>query len=285
VSNERRDRSRWSSLKLNAGAASVGMVLLGLVVLTTACGSGVTARPGLGGAGGGTSMGGAGGGTSMGGAGGGTPMGGAGGGTPMGGAGGGTPMGGAGGGTPMGGAGGQLVCTSTVVPLPPTGCPAVLAAPLGVSEWPDEGANHEVLCSTVCYGTNPPSSGHHYGTWPIYKTYAQPVPWGFLVHGMEHGAVIVSYNCPCGCADEVAAAQAWIDSLPPDASCASRPRIVLAPDPTLDVRWAAAAWRWTLRAETFDAAAFGAFFSAHYDHASESICGGATDGSAAGWCN
>jgi hypothetical protein len=185
----------------------------------------------------------------------------------------------------QGGAGGQSVCTSTVIPLPPTGCPDASGARLGVAQHPDEGASHEVLCSSVCYGTMPPSSGHHYGTWPVYKTYAQPVPWGFLVHGLEHGAVVISYNCPCDCPDEVAAAQAWIDGLLPDAKCASRPRIVLAPDPTLDVRWAASAWGWTLRAQTFDAAAFDAFFNDHYDRASESICGGATDGSAAGWCN
>jgi len=189
-----------------------------------------------------------------------------------------------------GGAGGEAACASPsedspIVPLPATGCPSFAGAPLGVAEHPDEGANHQVSCSSVCYGTMPPSSGNHYGTWPVYKTYGQPVPWGFLMHGMEHGAVVVTYNCPCGCADELVAAQAWIDGLFPDAKCAARPRIVLAPDPTLDVRWAAAAWTWTLRAQTFDRLAFDDFFNDHYDQAGESICGGVTDGSAAGWCN
>ena len=163
-------------------------------------------------------------------------------------------------------------------------------APLGVAAHPNEGANHLVACSAACYQTVPPSSGNHYPVWPVYKTYEQPVPWGFLVHGLEHGAVVVVYNCPCGCPDEVAAARTWIAGLPADAACGAPPRVVLAPDPTLDVRWGASAWDgatggWTLRAASFDQGAFQAFFTAHYDHGPESICGGYTDGSVAGWCN
>jgi hypothetical protein len=188
-----------------------------------------------------------------------------------------------GGGGAAAGSGGT--CASTVVPLPPTGCPEVSGAPLGEASHPNEGANHLVVCSSACYGTMPPSSGNHYPTWPVYKAYDQPVPWGFLVHGLEHGSIIVVYNCPCDCPDEVAAAKAWIAALPADASCSSPPRVVLAPDPTLDVRWAASAWGWTLRAAAFEPASFQSFFDAHYDHASESICGGAADGSVAGWCN
>ena len=152
---------------------------------------------------------------------------------------------------------------------------------------PSEGGAHTAsLCDPVCYGTLPPSSGTHYGAWPVYKTYSAPVPWGFLVHGLEHGAVEVTYNCPGGCPDEVAAAQAWIDALPADQACpgAPAPRVVLAPEPMLDVRWAAAAWQWTLRASAFDPVAFQMFFDAHYDKAPESICGGFADLSATGWC-
>jgi len=173
-----------------------------------------------------------------------------------------------------------------VIPLPPTGCPDVSGAPLGEASHPDEGATHVVVCSTTCYQTVPPSSGNHYPVWPVYKAYDQPVPWGFLVHGLEHGSIIVVYNCPCGCPDEVAAAKAWMAALPADASCGGRPpRVLLAPDPTLDVRWAAAAWTWTLRSDTFDPLSFGAFFDAHYNHSAELVCDGTTDGSVSGWCN
>ncbi|MES1172631.1 MAG: DUF3105 domain-containing protein [Bacteroidota bacterium] len=174
-----------------------------------------------------------------------------------------------------GGAGGAAVTPA---------CPEGPTSLLGVAQHADEGAAHTVVCTQVTYGTTPPSSGAHYPNWPVYKTYVAPVPWGFLVHGLEHGAVAIVYNCPGGCADEVAAAQAWIDALPIDARCAARPRVILAPDPTLTVRWAATAWTWTLRACAFDIATFQRFFDDHYDVGPESVCGGLVDFSATGWC-
>lgn len=165
-------------------------------------------------------------------------------------------------------------------------CRLAGAAPLGVASHAVEGANHVVACSPVSYLTVPPSSGNHYPVWPVYKTYDAPVPWGFMVHGLEHGAVEIVYNCPGGCPDEVAITQAWIDALATDPGCpGSQPRVILAPDPTLDVRWAATAWTWTLRACAFDRAAFQQFFDDHYNHAPEiNICGGLADYSLIGWC-
>jgi hypothetical protein len=105
------------------------------------------------------------------------------------------------------------------------------------------------------------------------------------VHGLEHGAVEIFYNCPGGCPAEVASAQTFIDGLPGDPTCGgARPRVVLAPAPLLDVRWAASAWMWTLRSNTFDQAAFLQFFQDHYDHAPEVICQGGIDLSPTGWC-
>ena len=110
------------------------------------------------------------------------------------------------------------------------------------------------------------------------------------MHALEHGAIVVVYNCPGGCADELAAAQAWIDALPPEPAtspCAGdAPRVILAPDPTLDVRWAATAWTWTLRACSFDAPMFRSFFDAHYGQGRETVCRSQVDAdqSATGWC-
>jgi Protein of unknown function (DUF3105) len=144
-----------------------------------------------------------------------------------------------------------------------------------VAQHPDEGAFH-VNCTPVpTYGTEPPSSGNHYPIWADFKTYTTPVPWGHLVHSLEHGAIVIVYNCPCGCDAEVAQAQAMIDALPVDPICTAptKRRVILAPDPTLDVRWAASAWTWTLRASCFDAAAFNDFARAHYGMGGEDLCG------------
>jgi Protein of unknown function (DUF3105) len=156
---------------------------------------------------------------------------------------------------------------------------------------PNEGASHSTLCAPLTFNSSPPSSGTHYPEWPAYKTYTQPVPWGYLVHALEHGAIDVVYNCPAGCANEVAAAQAWIDSLPTDAACGGRPRVILAPDPTLDCHWAASSWLWTLRGGSFDPVPFQSFYEAHYENPDPGlsapepgICSGGIDRPADGWC-
>jgi hypothetical protein len=145
-----------------------------------------------------------------------------------------------------------------------------------VASHPIEGAQHVPICSPITYATNPPSSGDHYPSWADYRTYDRPILRGFWVHSLEHGAVVITYNCPGGCSAEVAAAQAFIDGLPTDCGPMAR-RVILTPDPDLDVRFAASAWGFTLRANCFDRDAFSSFFAAHYDHAPESICGGGTD--------
>jgi hypothetical protein len=140
---------------------------------------------------------------------------------------------------------------------------------------PDEGFIHISCMDPTHYLTSPPSSGNHYTCWAAYRTYPAPIPWGNLVHSLEHGAIVIVYNCPAGCADDVANIQTFIDGLPLDTDCApslGKDRIILMPDPTLQVRFAASAWTWTLHADCFDPAAFRQFFNDHYDHGREVIC-------------
>ena len=104
------------------------------------------------------------------------------------------------------------------------------SAPMGpcnavVQQHPIEGRTHVPVCSVVDYLTNPPSSGNHYPIWAAYKTYTEPVPLGFVVHDLEHGAIVLTYNCAIGdgggdeCDTEVRAAQQMIDGLPADPEC------------------------------------------------------------------
>ena len=134
---------------------------------------------------------------------------------------------------------------------------------------------HVPACTYVQYVSNPPSSGNHYGAPTQHKSYATPVPRGFWVHNLEHGGIVFSYNCPGGCAAELAAAQAVIDAAPVDPTCAAAGtlrRVLMTPDPHLDVRFAASAWGFTLRATCFDPQAFGAFLAAHYRMGPEDVC-------------
>ncbi len=154
----------------------------------------------------------------------------------------------------------------------PTGsCGAV------VQTFPDEGHTHVDVGSTVAYCTMPPNSGPHFVLWAHYLTYDTPVPWSYLVHDMEHGAVLVLYKCAGSCPAVAAQLQAVIDARPVDPLCdpdagISR-RVILAPAPDLDVPVAAAAWQWTYKASCVDAASLGAFIDAHYAMAAENFCG------------
>ncbi|MDF3064855.1 MAG: Xanthine/uracil/thiamine/ascorbate permease family protein [Polyangiaceae bacterium] len=135
-------------------------------------------------------------------------------------------------------------------------------------------AEHVRECSALEYSTSPPVFGSHYPTWAAYQTYDFPVPLGYLVHDLEHGAVVLFYDCPEGCADEVAEAQAFIDSLPADPRCAAevRVQVVLVPRPGLSSRWAASAWGRSLNADCFDSYIFGQFYADNIGRGPEDLC-------------
>jgi hypothetical protein len=62
--------------------------------------------------------------------------------------------------------------------------------------------------------------------------------------------------------------------------------VIVSPDPTLDVPFAASAWGYTLRAQCFDRARFADFIQRHANQGPENITGdcGALDREATGWC-
>jgi len=145
-----------------------------------------------------------------------------------------------------------------------------------VQAQPDEGAGHKPECDPVTHTSNPPSSGWHWGKAPAYGIYKEALPRGYYVHSLEHGTVAILYNCPEGCPAEVARAEAAIRALPLDPVCVASGipsrRVILTPDPLIDVRWAASAWNYTLRAPCFDSEKFLAFYWAHVNHGPEQTC-------------
>lgn len=136
------------------------------------------------------------------------------------------------------------------------------------------GQGHLPPCSPISYPDNPPAGGNHYDVWAAFQSFSFPVPRGFWVHDLEHGAVVYSYNCPDGCADEVATVQGLIDALPSDPLCpaATPRRVVMTPDPLLDGRWGVSAWGHTLRADCVDVDRFQQFYLNHIGLGPEQLC-------------
>jgi hypothetical protein len=134
--------------------------------------------------------------------------------------------------------------------------------------------DHIAECSDIEYPMSPPTVGDHYPVWAAYRTYDYPVPLGYLVHSLEHGAVVFFYDCPDECEEEVGDVQAFIDQLPSDARCseAVKRRVVLVPRPGLGARWAASAWGYALTADCFDRELFQRFYDAHAGQAPENLC-------------
>jgi hypothetical protein len=142
---------------------------------------------------------------------------------------------------------------------------------------------HVSACFPITWSTNPPTSGPHYPIWAAFKTYDAPIPRGFWVHDLEHGAIVIAYNCPSGCDAELAELAAFLDARPVDPQCAPavKRRVVVVPDPLLDTTFAAAAWGWALESSCFDLAMLAPFYDAHYAQAPENTCADGVDVGAA----
>lgn len=67
--------------------------------------------------------------------------------------------------------------------------------PLPGKTMKDLGRGHVPVGTRVEYNSNPPTSGQHYAEWTRAGVYDAPLDDRNLVHSLEHGYIIVSYNC------------------------------------------------------------------------------------------
>jgi hypothetical protein len=118
------------------------------------------------------------------------------------------------------------------------------------------------------YNSSPPSSGGHCAEWSSYGVAydeAAPLPACYFLHNLEHGAVVLLYNCPEGCPEVVAELEALVASPPQDPNCAAS-RILLTPYAEMDAKVAAAAWGFTWTSDCLEGDAIDslrAFVEAH----------------------
>lgn len=113
---------------------------------------------------------------------------------------------------------------------------------------------------TEPHGTNPPTSGNHYSTPAVNAAeFTSPVPRGKYIHSMEHGAIVLAYNCPSGCTQELSVLRQAFQANNNNGSW-----IIFTPDPLLPgPRFAALAWTYTLRFDTPDLTTLNCFISQH----------------------
>lgn len=177
---------------------------------------------------------------------------------------------GAGGAATTGDAAAPLVCD----PLPP---PQKPAASCDVTiDFPAVATNvqHRPIGTPLTYCTTPPSSGDHYAIWAAFKEYDKPIEWPYLVHDLEHGAILLLYKCDGPCPEILDALRRVRDSAAVDPLCDAdtQKRIIIAPAPSLETKVAAAAWDAIYRAPCADVPTLEAFVRDHYRKGPEDLC-------------
>lgn len=116
------------------------------------------------------------------------------------------------------------------------------------------------------YNSNPPTSGWHYPQPAEAGFYEEPIPDGYLIHSLEHGHVIIHYNCAtlseAECQDLVAKLTdlfnregAW--------------KLIAVPRPELDTVLAITAWGWIDKFNEYDEARIQRFIAAYRDRGPE----------------
>jgi len=131
--------------------------------------------------------------------------------------------------------------------------------------------------NTVDYDTVPPTSGKHIGELAMPGVYdGIPIPNEVVVHNMEHGYVIVWYNCNAdpmldseGCGGLLNTLTAWAEPL-----VAQSRSIVVTPHSTMESRIALTAWQFRDTIDEVDPERIQTFidtFECHYDP--EGTCG------------
>ena len=70
-----------------------------------------------------------------------------------------------------------------------------------VEAWGPQEAAHVPVGSELGWDSNPPSSGAHFPAWAAYQAFTTAVPRGFYVHNLEHGSVVLLFNCALSASD------------------------------------------------------------------------------------
>jgi hypothetical protein len=148
-----------------------------------------------------------------------------------------------------------------------------LASPTVGLDVPDERAEHVPDGTVIEYSTRPPTSGKHYNDW--YRSYGvveQGVPPGNWVHNLEHGAVVLLYNCPEGCPELAQQIKDFHASLPAGRnSKRGVARLLAIPHTDMDHKLAVVAWGRLLELDEFDAAKIRQFYDARIDRGPECV--------------
>ena len=146
------------------------------------------------------------------------------------------------------------------------------------TQIPDEGPrNHIDPSITPTYKFYPPTSGQHYGApdGPAQWQTSTAMREGTFVHNMEHGGIVILYNCPsgsAGCDTLKSQLENYMNNLAPVEPAFDEVKIVMTPyTKGMTKKVAVVAWNWIEFLDGYDQAAITRFYEIHVDKGPEQI--------------
>lgn len=156
-----------------------------------------------------------------------------------------------------------------------------VSKPLPGQSVEDQGRQHvpKEEWEKFTYNSNPPTSGSHDAEWKRAGVYNEPQGDGYLVHSLEHGYVIISYNC--GQVGGASGREILFASLD-DQACEDLKRrlsdlanekklskLIVVPSQKIQVRIALTAWMRIEELDGVDKERVSRFIDAYRDHGPE----------------
>lgn len=133
----------------------------------------------------------------------------------------------------------------------------------------EEGRNHVQPGTPLSFRTSPPTSGTHYDRWlPRGGVFNELQDPGLWVHNLEHGYVVVLYNCPAACPDLQQQLRDFYEAAPVSREFGYR-KLVIAPYQEMPYRLVALAWARREVYEQFDQERLLTFYRAYVDKGPE----------------
>ena len=142
----------------------------------------------------------------------------------------------------------------------------------------DEGTPTHIDPSTQwTYKSYPPTNGPHYSV-----SGSAPAPWGTVdnlvegqwVHNLEHGGIVILYNCPSGsdCTSLKNSLSNYVQNLAPNEPTFNEPKIVMTSySRGMQKKVALVAWKYIEFLDAYDQNAITQFYENHVDQGPEAI--------------
>jgi hypothetical protein len=133
----------------------------------------------------------------------------------------------------------------------------------------EAGRHHVPRGTPVTYGHEPPTSGAHWPRPEEWGVYEQTVPSELWVHNLEHGGLVILYNCVRPCPELVAQLREAYATFP--RSKWGHVKLLVTPYPRLRTPLAILAWAWIDEMEAFDRARLLRAYTARVDRGPEDL--------------